>query len=176
VPKFRPPFEGEPHRRVNDGILPRLLVREHFGRHRSGMGGQAALASASHGSHLGASARARAVAFLPKPWQPFNVLVVAEEGWLMRRATGAAGVSVNGRCISQGSTRRSSLLANPSRSHIRAEELLAKATRRPEPTYLLIFEELWCYCNTLTILKKRRTAGRIAWSHTNAFQRIGGAS
>jgi CheY-like chemotaxis protein len=44
--------------------------------------------------------------------------------WLMRRATGAEGVSVNGRCISQGSTRRSSLLANPSRSHIRAEELL----------------------------------------------------
>jgi hypothetical protein len=33
----------------------------------------------------------------------------------MRRATGAEGVSVNGRCISQGSTRRSSLLANPSR-------------------------------------------------------------
>jgi hypothetical protein len=32
----------------------------------------------------------------------------------MRRATGAEGVSVNGRCISQGSTRRSSLLANPS--------------------------------------------------------------
>jgi hypothetical protein len=56
------------------------------------------------------------------------------------------------------------------------KSFLAKATRRPEPTYLLIFEELWCYCNTLTILKKRRTAGRIAWSHTNAFQRIGGAS
>jgi hypothetical protein len=33
----------------------------------------------------------------------------------MRRATGAAGVSVNGCCISQGSTRRLSLLANPSR-------------------------------------------------------------
>jgi hypothetical protein len=30
VPKFRPPFEGELHRRVNDGILPRLLVRENF--------------------------------------------------------------------------------------------------------------------------------------------------
>jgi CheY-like chemotaxis protein len=28
------------------------------GRHRSGMGGQGALAAASHGSHLGASARA----------------------------------------------------------------------------------------------------------------------
>src|SRR5262245_26388761 len=24
------PFEGEPHRRVNDGALPRLLVRENF--------------------------------------------------------------------------------------------------------------------------------------------------
>jgi hypothetical protein len=35
--------------------------------------------------------------------------------WLMRRATGAEGVSVNGRCISQGSTRRSSLLAKASR-------------------------------------------------------------
>jgi hypothetical protein len=33
----------------------------------------------------------------------------------MRRATGAESVSVNGRCISQGSTRRSSLLANASR-------------------------------------------------------------
>ena len=64
------------------------------------------------------------VAFLPKPWQPFNVLVVAEEALAYAQATGAEGVSVNGRCISQGSTRRSSLLANPSRSHIRAEELL----------------------------------------------------
>jgi hypothetical protein len=35
---------------------------------------------------------------------------------------------------------------------------------------------LWCYCNTLNILTQRHTAGRIAWSHTNAFQRIGGAS
>jgi acyl carrier protein len=36
------------------------------------------------------------------------------------------------------------------------------------------FGQLWCYRNTLKIFTQRHTAGRIAWSHANAFQRIGG--
>jgi len=38
------------------------------------------------------------------------------------------------------------------------------------------FEQLWCYCNTVQIFTQRHTAGQIAWSHTSAFQRIGGVS
>jgi hypothetical protein len=36
------------------------------------------------------------------------------------------------------------------------------------------FEQLWCRCNTLTILKESLTAERIAWFATQRIQRIGG--
>jgi hypothetical protein len=36
------------------------------------------------------------------------------------------------------------------------------------------FEQLWCCCNTLTILKESLTAERIAWFATQRIQRIGG--
>ena len=36
------------------------------------------------------------------------------------------------------------------------------------------FEELWCCCNTLKIFEQRHIAGRIAWSHDQRIQRIGG--
>jgi hypothetical protein len=36
------------------------------------------------------------------------------------------------------------------------------------------FQQLWCCCNTLTILKESLTAERIAWFATQRIQRIGG--
>src|SRR6266446_2699134 len=36
------------------------------------------------------------------------------------------------------------------------------------------FEELWCCCNTLKIFEQRHIAVRIAWSHDQRIQRIGG--
>jgi DNA-binding NtrC family response regulator len=52
---------------------------------RSGARSKAALAADSRCSHLGASARRAyaqfppGVAYIPKPWQPLNLLVAAEE-------------------------------------------------------------------------------------------------
>jgi hypothetical protein len=48
------------------------------------MGGEAALAAYACDPHLGASARARrqlppGVSYMPKPWQPLDVLIAAEE-------------------------------------------------------------------------------------------------
>jgi len=36
-------------------------------------------------------------------------------------------------------------------------------------------EQLWCFCNTLTISKESPTAERIAWLAAQSIQRIGGA-
>jgi acyl carrier protein len=36
------------------------------------------------------------------------------------------------------------------------------------------FAQLWCYCNTLKIFTRRHIAGRIACSHPQRIQRIGG--
>jgi hypothetical protein len=51
---------------------------------------------------------------------------------------------------------------------------LRKAHCRPGKTWQDFFEQLWRYRNTLTILKKRHTAGPIAWS--DSHQPMGGLS
>src|SRR6266516_3101848 len=107
------------------------------------------------------------VAFLPKPWQPFNVLRRGGAGLCAGRRELKASVLTAAASLKAVRAARACSQTHRDPTFVR-KSFLAKATRRPEPTYVLIFEELWCYCNTLTILKKRRTAGRIAWSHTNA--------
>jgi hypothetical protein len=62
----------------------RLITLPRAGGTRCGARGEDALAASSCDPHLGAFARARRrtsadVAYLPKPWRPLNVLMVAEQ-------------------------------------------------------------------------------------------------
>ena len=43
------------------------------------------------------------------------------------------------------------------------------------PPHADFLEQLWCFCNTLTISKESPTAERIAWLAARSIQRIGGA-
>src|SRR5262249_13763184 len=48
------------------------------------------------------------------------------------------------------------------------------ALKSYSPPHADFLEQLWCFCNTLTISKESPTAERIAWFATQNIQRIGG--
>ena len=73
--------------RHHDDLRRRAAARSN-GRHRSRVGGEAALAASSHDFHVGGDARKRprapgaGVAYIPKPWQPLNVLALRRNALL----------------------------------------------------------------------------------------------